>query len=86
MDRLGLDQMLVIEDETKVARDKGNLVNQGRNSRLNWWWLGRVEEGQRGLPDSGIDRLKRSDEVGEEARRVVVVFLQRNPGCGPFTS
>jgi hypothetical protein len=34
----------------------------------------------RALPDSSLNRLQRRDKVGQEAREIVVPFVQRQPG------
>jgi hypothetical protein len=43
VNRLGGDEVVVIEDEDKAMWDSRNLVDQGRQNRFNRWRLGRLE-------------------------------------------
>ena len=39
VDRLGIDKMVVVEDESEVVPDRIDFIDQGGQDRLNRWWL-----------------------------------------------
>ena len=80
IDRLGIDRVVVIQDEQKVLRDGGNFVEQGGQNGFDLQRLGGLERSQQPLPNSRLDRLQRFYQVRDEARRIVIPFIQRQPG------
>ena len=105
MDRLGFDQVIVIEDEDDPVGEGGDLVDQRGQDGLGRRRLRGLKRAQRSFPDvadrflSGLDpslrqdspssrtfrprsgkRPQGSDHVGQEAGRVVVALVEREPG------
>ena len=72
--------MVVVEDEDDTVRESRDLVEQGRQHRFGGWRLGRLEHAQHPLPNIRRDRPQSGDEVGQEARRIAVPFVQGKPG------
>ena len=68
--------MVVVEDEIKRARKGVHLVDEGSRQCLDSRGLRRAKRGQNTLPDALIDGPQRSHQVGEEAHRVIVAFVQ----------
>ena len=79
VDRPGVEDVVVVEDEHDIARDGGDVVEQGRQRRLGWRGLRRLEHGQHPFADPGRDRLQGRDQVGQEAAGVAVAFVERQP-------
>ena len=89
--RLGLNDVVVVQDEEEMSREGSNFVEQGRQHRLGWRGLRRLEHRQhphsnfRGKPFAlrpcfaQGKRLQRRDEVSQKAGGVVVPFVQRQP-------
>ena len=80
VDRFGIDHMVVVEDKDEIVRQGGDLVEQGGQDRCGRQRRRGVEHSHHPRPDLRRDRLQGSDEVGEEARRVVIPVVQREPG------
>ena len=72
VDRFGIDRVVVVEDEDEIVREGGDLVEQGRQDRVGRRWLRGLERTQHPRADLRRDRLQRGDEIGQEARGVVV--------------
>jgi hypothetical protein len=74
--------VVIVEDEDVgvtlvVARtgESRDLVDQCRQNRFNRWQLGGLERRQSCLSYIRLHCLQGGDEAGQEARRVVVVFV-----------
>ena len=81
--RFGVDDMVVVEDEDDTVRESRDLVEQGRQHRFDRWRLGRLEHAQHPFPNIRRNRPQGGDEVGQEARGIVVAFVQGQPGGRP---
>ena len=79
VDRPGIEDVVVVENEDDIARDGGDVVEQGRQRRLEWRGLRRLEHGQYPFADPGRNRLQRPDEIGQETAGVAVAFIERQP-------
>ena len=77
--RLGVEDVVVVEHEHDIARDGGDVVEQGRQRRLEWRGLRRLEHGQYPFADPGRNRLQGRDQIGQEAAEVAVAFIERQP-------
>jgi hypothetical protein len=77
VNRFGIDDVVVVQDEDEIVRDGGDLVEQDRQNRLGWWWLGRLEHAQHPLSNVRGNRLQSSDEVSQKAVGVLIPNLQR---------
>jgi hypothetical protein len=75
-----MDQVVIVEDEDEWSRRGGDVVDQAREERLWRGRLGSLQHSLGGLADFGINPLQGCHEIGEEARRVVVVFVEGEPG------
>ena len=86
IDRLGIDRVVVIQDEQKVLRDGGNFVEQGDQNGFDLQRLGGLERSQQPLANSRLDRLQRFYQVRDEPRRIVIPLIQRQPGDRLFAT
>src|SRR5918997_2816886 len=84
MDALGVDGVVVVEDELEAARQRRHLVYEGARDRPDLWWHGRAQPGEHALTETLLSggAAHRGHEVGQEAGRVAVVRVQREPGDG----
>jgi hypothetical protein len=80
VNRSGINDVVVIENEKEIVLDGVNLVEQGRQNRFGWWWLRGLEHTQHPFSNVWDDRLQSSDEVSHKASGVVIPFVQRKPG------
>ena len=76
IDRLGSDRVVVIQDEQKVLRDGGNLVEQGGQKGFDLQRLGRLEHSQHRFSKIRCNCLQSSDEVSQKAGGVVITLIQ----------
>ena len=83
VDGFGVDEVVVIEHQDEAVRDGGDLIEQGRQNRLDGGRLRGLERGRRPRPDVGRDGLQRRDEVRQKAGRVIIRFVQRQPDRRP---
>jgi hypothetical protein len=74
--RFGVDGMVVVEEKDDALWNGRKVVQQGRQHRLRRWRHGRLEHARHALTDLRGDRLQGCDEVGQEARRIAVPFVQ----------
>jgi hypothetical protein len=80
VDGLGFDQVVVVQDEDHLVGEVGYLVDQRGQDGLSWWRLGGQKRAQHSLSDVGFNRPQGSDHIGQEAGRVIVSFVEREPG------
>ena len=80
VNRLGIDQVVVVQDEDERVREGGDVIEQGRQDRVDGRWLRRLQHTQYTLSNRRRNGLQRSDEVQEKAGGVVLPFVQRQPG------
>ena len=80
VDRFGVNEMIVVEDEQERVREGGDVVEQGNKDRFDLRWLGGLEGTQRPFPNLWRHCPERGDQVFEEARRVAIGFVEREPG------
>ena len=76
------DEVVVVQDHSDLVRELCQLVYQGAHQRLDGRELGRTQRGKDPFAYSRFDALKRAKEVREETRRVVVCFVEGDPGDG----
>ena len=79
------DQVVVVQHQHQVGLAGGELVEQLRQDHLGED-VGRaraLEQGERALPEAGLDHPERLDDIGPEPHRVVVAVVQRQPGDPP---
>jgi|GEM_PF-6303839 len=82
VNRLRLDQMIVVEDEDNRVGECGKLVDQSSEDGFGRRRLGALECTQHTFPDVGLNGLQSSDQVGQEAGQIVVALVEREPGDG----
>jgi hypothetical protein len=71
------DHVVVVKDKREVAVEAGQVVEQQRQHDLDELGPRAAQSGQRTATDVGLDASQRRDHVGEKARRVVVVVVNR---------
>ena len=76
VDGLGIDCVVVIEDEGKPVLNCTDFVNQGPQQRLNRRRLTRMQQCNGVLANPGLHRLQCRDEVGPEKRGVIVALIE----------
>src|ERR671915_1319014 len=84
VNRSGINNVVVIEDENEIVREGGDFIEQGRQNRFGWWWLRGLEYTQHSFSNVRDNRLQSSDEVSQKACGVVIPFVQRKPGGRPL--
>ena len=77
-----VDEVVIVEDEIQPARKSGHLVDERSRQRLDPRRLGRAQRGQNAFPGLLFEDPQRGNEVRQEADRVVVALVQREPGYG----
>ena len=75
MDGLGFDQVVVIEDEDNPFGESGNFVEQRSQDSLSWRLLRGLKRTQCSFSNIGFNCPQGSDEIDQEADRVVVPFV-----------
>src|SRR5439155_26672764 len=80
VNRFGIDRVVVVQDEDEPVRERGEFVEQGRQDRFGRRWLRGLERSQNLSSNIRRDHPQSGDEVRQEASRVVVTFIQRQPG------
>ena len=80
VNRFGINHVVVVQDEDEIVRDGGDFIEQGRQNRFGWRWLGGLEHSQHPFSNIRRNRLQSSDEVSQKACGVVIPFVQRQPG------
>ena len=76
MDKFGVDNVVVIENESEVIPNSIDLINQRRQDRLHRRRLWRMQQRQGVLADPGLDCLQRGDEVLPEPRGVAITLIK----------
>jgi Phosphorylase superfamily len=66
---------VVVENEHDIARNGGELVEQGCQRRLDWRGLRRLEHGQHPFSNPGRNRLQSRDQIRQKAAGVAVTYL-----------
>ena len=84
VDGLGLENVVVVEDESEVVLNRIDFIDQCRQDRLDRWRLRRTQHGQSALANTRPHGLQCGDEVGPEESGVIVALIKRDPCCGPF--
>jgi hypothetical protein len=81
VDDLRANGMVVVEHQDEVARNFQDLVaERGKDGLELLPGMQRTQEGARGLPEAAVNRLDGRYQVQEEAHRLVVPLVQRDPG------
>jgi hypothetical protein len=81
VDRLGLNQVVVVENQDDPTRKGGRFVDQSGQNSLGRRWRRRLERAQHPFTDVGLNcLLQRRDQVGQEAGRDVVALVERELG------
>ena len=73
MDHRGINDVVIVEDEHNLAGARDDLSGEDFPDRLDGGDLGSLKERQHFLAKAGVQFLKCSDHIGQEAGRVVVV-------------
>ena len=53
----GINQVVVVQDEDERVRERGDLIEQGRQDRFGWRWLRGLEDTQHPFPNGRRNRL-----------------------------
>src|SRR6266851_3762757 len=86
INRFGINHVVVVKDEDEMVSYGGQVIEQGRQNRFEWWWLRRLEHTQHPFSNIRRNRLQSSDEVRQKACGVVISFVQRQPGHLPIAT
>src|SRR6266567_7885120 len=80
VNRFGIKHVVVVKDEDEMVRERGDLIEQGRQDCFGWRWLRGLKHTQHPFPNIRRNRLQSSDQVRQKACGVVIPFVQRQPG------
>ena len=80
VNRLGINDVVVVKNEDEIVRDGGNFIEQGYQNRFGWRWLRRLECRQHADANLWRNCLQCCNEVNQKARGIAVPFIQRQPG------
>ncbi len=80
MDRLGADDVVVVQHEREGSVQLAQIVDQADQEPLEWWRLGRLQHAKRRLGQVRLQRPQRSNHIGQEARWVIIIILERETG------
>jgi hypothetical protein len=83
VDRVRLDDVIVVEHQGELARTGRQLVHQGRDHGLGRRLVRGVEQREDLVLQSRVHLLDRGHHVAPQAHRVVVVGVQRDPAHRP---
>ena len=87
VDSLRAYGVVVVEHEDEVARHLQDLVAERGEDGLELLpRLQGAQESTRGFPEVLVDRPDGGNQVQEEAHRIVVPFVQRDPGHQKFAT
>ncbi len=84
VDALGRDEMVVIESQGETLLRCIDVVHQHRQHGFEVRSCGGVQRALNVGADAVVQPLKRGDEIAEKAHKVVVAFIQAQPGDGSF--
>src|SRR3989304_860300 len=80
VDGFRLDKVIVVQDKGKTLRDGGDVVAQSCEHRLDGWRRGGMKKCPGSLTNSRLQCFQGGDEVVPETYRVIIPFIQRQPG------
>ena len=80
VNRFGINQVVVVEDEDEIIGNGCDFIEQGCQNHFGWRRLRGLEHRQQPCAHIRLNRLHGSDEVRQEACGVVIPFVQRQPG------
>ena len=76
VDRLGIDNVKVVEDEGEVILNRIDFIDQGRQDGLDRWRLRQMQQRARVLANTGPRGLQCGDQVGPEEAGGVVALIE----------
>ncbi len=80
VDLYGLDHVVVVENQDEVLPECSDIVDQRGQHGFDRRWLRSLAHRLDRLPDAGLNRLQRSNTVGQESDQVVFPPIQGDPG------
>src|SRR5436190_2123538 len=80
VNQFGIENVVVVKDKDEMVRERGDLIEQGRQNRFGWRWLRGLEHTQHPFSNSGRNHPYSSNQVGQKACSVAIPFVQRQPG------
>ena len=80
MDRLGADDMVVIQHQGEGVVKFVQIVDQAGQEGLERRGLGGPQVSERRLSQARLQRPQRSNDIGQEARWVIIIILEREAG------
>lgn len=84
---LGLDLVIIIQEENNPLGNICNIIDYLEENILNWRWLRRLKRFRCAQERNWIlsrDLVESSDQIGQESSRVVISFIQRKPSNPEF--
>src|SRR5215472_8626494 len=85
MDGLGLDEVVIIQDQHGLARELVQGVEQGSEHRLDRWRRRSVQQCQGSFACSWVEGVEGGEDIGPEAEWVVIAGIEGDPGQWPAT-
>src|SRR5438876_11205009 len=63
VNRFGINHVVVVKDKDEMVFYGGQVIEQGRQNRRGWRWLGGLEHTQHPFSNRRRDRLQSSDQI-----------------------
>ena len=79
VDRPGVDGVIIVEHEDEIFRHGADFIQERRQNRFDGSLLGRLEHRQHFCTDTRLHRLQSGNEIHQEAWKVAIPFVQRQP-------
>src|SRR5690606_16018041 len=86
VNRLGIDQVIVVEDQYELIPGGGDVIDEGGQDRFDGRGLRGFKGGQYRRPDFRRDRLHGRDEVSQKAARFAIAFIEGQPRDRPASA
>ena len=81
--RRRVDDVVIVEHQRERRCHVGNVIDQRSEQDFRRRGLRTVQHGLHGVADGRINLLQGGDQVREEARRIAVAFVEREPRQRP---
>jgi hypothetical protein len=74
------DDMLIVQHQHEGFGYSGDLIDQCCCQLLKSGWLRRFQPPLYRMPDLDVDALQRCDQIGKEPDRLIIPFVEGEPG------
>nr|WP_316046430.1 hypothetical protein [Planococcus glaciei] len=78
----GINHMEIVKNKDEFKRTGRDVIDQSRQNRFDWRWLLGLKQIHHAGSNVFLNRLQCRNKVRQEAYRVTIPFVQRQP-CDP---